>query len=78
MKHWYWILDVAVVLSFAVVGVLDHGWELKWLGIGRIATPFLIALAIGTIAIKAWQKPISLVNGAILGVITLGGGMLLR
>ncbi len=78
MKRWFWIVDSIVVISFAAIGSDFHGFTYQLAGILRVAAPFLIAFAGGVFALRAWVKPLSILNGALLGVITLTVGMLMR
>lgn len=78
MKRWFWILDAVVVMSFAIIGSDFHGFIFDMGSVMRIAMPFLIALAVGIAALRAWRKPLSLVNGLLLPLITLVVGMALR
>ncbi len=78
MKKWFWVLDAAIVISFAVIGRDSHGFGSDWGEVARISAPFLLALAAGVAATKAWRAPTNLLVGLALGIITLGGGMLLR
>lgn len=78
MKRWFWVLDVLVVVSFVVIGADTHGFTFQVADVLRVAAPFLIALAVGIIALRAWKKPLSLLNGILLAVIALTVGMLLR
>lgn len=78
MKRWYWVLDALVVLSFVVVGRDSHGFVTEWQETVRVAAPFLIALALGIVVMRAWQRPLHLLTGLGIGVVTLVMGMLLR
>ncbi len=78
MKRWFWVLDVVVVVSFAVIGSDFHGFAFDFLGILRVATPFLIALGGGIAILRAWNKPLSIINGVLLAMISLAGGMAMR
>ncbi len=78
MKKWFWVLDALVVLSFVVVGRDSHGFVTEWGETVRVAAPFLIALAIGIVVTRAWRRPLHLLTGLGVGVITLVLGMLLR
>jgi hypothetical protein len=78
MKRWFWILDASVIISFAFIGSDFHGFTFDFVGILGVAVPFLIALAGGILALRAWTKPLSILNGSLLAVISLAGGMLLR
>ena len=78
MKRWFWVLDALVIISFAFIGSDFHGFTFDFLAIVGVATPFLVALAGGILALRAWIKPLSILNGFLLAVISLSGGMLLR
>ena len=78
MKRWFWVLDASVIISFAFIGSDFHGFRFDVLSILGVATPFLIALSGGILALRAWRKPLSIVNGIGLASISLVGGMLLR
>lgn len=78
MKQWFWVLDVAIVISFAVIGRDSHGFSSDWGEVVRISAPFLIALALGIGVMRAWRSPSNPLVGLVLGIITLVGGMLIR
>ncbi len=78
MKRWFWIVDSIVVISFVAIGSDFHGFTYQLAGILRVAAPFLIAFAGGVFALRVWVKPLSILNGALLGLITLTAGMLMR
>lgn len=78
MKRWFWVLDVAVVMSFTILGAVDHGFTIDFAGTMRVAAPFLVALAGGVTVLRAWRNPLSILTGILLAFITLAGGMLLR
>ena len=78
MKRWFWVLDASVIISFAFIGSDFHGFSFDFLGFMGVAMPFLIALAGGIFALRAWIKPLSILNGFLLAAISLIGGMLLR
>ena len=78
MKRWFWILDSAVIISFAFIGSDFHGFTFDFVAIMGVAMPFLIALGGGILALRVWIKPLSILNGFLLAVISLSGGMLLR
>ena len=78
MKRWFWLLDALVVVSFVVIGADSHGFTYGLADTLRVAVPFLLALGGGIAALRAWKKPLSLLNGLLLSVIALSGGMLLR
>jgi hypothetical protein len=78
MKRWFWVLDASVIISFAFIGSDFHGFTFDFIAIVGVAIPFLIALGGGIVALRAWMRPLSIVNGFLLAVISLTGGMLLR
>lgn len=78
MRRWFWVLDTIVVVSFVLVGRDSHGFVSDVRDIVGVAAPFLIALALGVVVIKAWADPAAWTTGAILASITLVGGMVLR
>jgi uncharacterized membrane protein YeiH len=78
MKRWFWILDASVVVSFAFIGTDFHGFTFDFVGTIDVAAPFLIALGGGIVALRVWRNPLSILNGFLLAVISLAGGMLLR
>ena len=71
-------LDVASVLLFVTVGRRNHNEGTAIDGVITVATPFLIALAIGWLVTKAWRRPMSLRIGAIVWMTTVVVGLLLR
>lgn len=78
MKRWFWVLDAAVVISFAIIGAADHGFTIDVAWVMRVSLPFLIALALGIAALRVWKNPLLILNGILLALITLAVGMLLR
>ena len=78
MKRWLLVLDAIVVLSFALIGSDFHGFSFDLLEVLDVATPFLVALALAVVVVRAWQTPTSLLTGFLLAVITLVVGMALR
>lgn len=78
MKRWFWVLDASVIISFAFIGSDFHGFSFDLLAILGVVAPFLVALAGGILALRVWLKPLSILNGFLLAVISLAGGMLLR
>jgi hypothetical protein len=71
-------LDVAVVVVFVAIGRRNHD-EGSGLGqVLRIAAPFLIGLAVGWIVARAWREPFSLATGAVIWIVTIAVGMVLR
>jgi hypothetical protein len=84
-------LDVAVVVSFAVIGRSSHDEAtagpatLTSETVGptpsdviRVAAPFLIGLACGWAVARAWRRPFDVVIGRTIWVVTIALGMVLR
>ena len=70
-------LDAALVLAFATIGRLSHGESLA--GLGETYWPFLVALIIGWLLLRAWRHPVSIVwTGLGVWIVTVAGGLLLR
>ena len=70
-------LDAALVLAFATIGRLSHGESLA--GLGETYWPFLVALIIGWLSLRAWRHPVSIVwTGLGVWIVTVAGGLLLR
>lgn len=78
MSKWLLSYDVAGVLVFVVAGRANHGAEETATGILHTAGPFLIALGLGWLVMRAWQDPASLRTGAGVLVVTIVVGLLLR
>lgn len=78
MRQRFWILDVLVVVSFAVIGRDTHGFSSDWEEVARISAPFLIALVVGFIVTRVWSSFTNPLVGVVLGIITLVVGMLIR
>lgn len=72
-------IDAALVLVFATIGRASHERGLSVLGVLETAWPFLAALAVGWLVVRAWRAPAALLRtGLPLVAITVAGGMLLR
>ena len=78
MKRWFWVLDALTVVSFVVIGRDNHGFATDWAETARVALPFLIALAVGIVATRAWLNPTSLLVGLGISTVTVVLGLLLR
>lgn len=72
-------IDATAVLAFVVAGRRSHdeGGN-AFVETVKVAAPFLIALAAGWLATRAWKRPQALVTGAGIWAITVVLGMLLR
>jgi hypothetical protein len=73
------VVDVALVVVFAVIGRASHHEALSPTGIAETTWPFLAGLAAGWLVTFAWRAPRAPVRTG-LGVwaLTVVGGMLLR
>ncbi|NHZ70201.1 MAG: DUF3054 family protein [Proteobacteria bacterium] len=78
MRKWFWVLDATVVMSFVIIGRDSHGFVTDWSETMRVAAPFLIALAIGIIVMRAWLKPLQIVTGLGIAAITVVLGLMIR
>jgi hypothetical protein len=78
MRRWFWVIDSLVVISFVLIGRDSHGFISDPGDIARVSAPFLIALAISIVLLRAWRNPASLLMGLWLGLSTLVIGMVLR
>ncbi|QBI52567.1 DUF3054 domain-containing protein [Streptomonospora litoralis] len=76
------LLDVLCVLAFAVIGRANHAEGLTPAGIGHTAWPFLVALAVGWVAVlpwRPWRNPRSVLStGPLVWLVTVGGALQLR
>lgn len=69
-------LDPGFVVVFVAVGRDAHD-EAGGTVVGT-AAPFLIALAAGWVAARAWRDPFGIRTGIVAAAVTICGGMLLR
>ena len=72
------IADVAVIILFVAIGREEHNSGSSIVGLLETAAPFLIALAIGWLATRAWQNPTSVGRGLGIWLVTILAGMNLR
>jgi hypothetical protein len=73
------LLDVCGVLAFVTIGRHSHHHGDTLAGVWHTAWPFLAGLAIGTVAVRGWRRPMAIAPagvGAWLGA--AGAGMALR
>lgn len=72
-------LDAAAVVVFVAVGRRSHDEGgnpvVETL---QVAAPFLIALAVGWVVARAWNRPASLRIGLVVWPVTVALGMVLR
>ena len=71
-------LDIAVVVVFVAIGRRNHDEGSAVGEVVRIAAPFLMGLAAGWVAARAWRRPFDLATGALIWVVTVALGMVLR
>jgi hypothetical protein len=71
-------LDTFFVVLFVAIGRREHERDSAIAGLIGTAAPFVIALAIAWLALRAWQRPTSWTTGVGIWAITLVVGMMLR
>jgi len=72
-------LDVVSIIVFVALGLKSHHEDGSFLRqLSKVAAPFLIALAIGWLAARAWKTPKAVATGVVIWIVTVAGGMLLR
>jgi len=72
------LADVAVIIVFVAIGREEHNSGSNIAGVLETAAPFLIALAIGWLATRAWQNPTGVGRGLGIWLVTILAGMNLR
>ncbi len=72
------LADVVAIIVFVAIGRRNHDEGTTIRGIAGVAAPFLIALAVGWIAARAWARPVQLQSAFIIWPITVALGMVLR
>jgi len=70
--------DVVAIIAFVVIGRKNHDEDSALSGVVKVAAPFLIALALGWVAARAWKSPMALGTGVIIWLVTIIGGLVLR
>jgi len=71
-------IDVFSVTLFVAIGRREHEQGFAISGLIETAAPFLLALALGWIVLRAWQRPTDWRIGIGIWALTLTAGMLLR
>lgn len=72
------LLDAGAVVGFAALGRRSHD-EAGGVGaVPEVAAPFLIALALGWLASRAWNAPLAARTGLVVWVAVVAGGLALR
>jgi hypothetical protein len=70
---WWWVIDAVVVVAFAVIGRHDHGYTSDAADYVRVASPFLIGLAVSGLALRGWrQLDLRTGLGLALGTVLIG------
>jgi peptidoglycan/LPS O-acetylase OafA/YrhL len=81
-RTWGWlaaVVDVLLIVVFALVGRSSHGEADSALGLATTAWPFLVGWAVGYVVTRAWARPLRLwPTGVVVWLLTVAGGMALR
>jgi len=70
--------DVLAIVAFVSIGRRNHDEAVDASGVVRTAAPFLLALGLGWLVLRLWQRPTSTEWALGLWAITLTLGMVLR
>ncbi|QXJ26844.1 DUF3054 domain-containing protein [Actinomadura graeca] len=72
-------MDVCGVLAFVAIGRASHDEAGSVTGFASTAWPFLVGLAVGWGAVRAWRRPDAVVpSGVGVWLVTVAAGMVLR
>lgn len=72
-------LDIAAILVFVAIGRRSHDEDGNaFVGALEVAAPFLLGLAAGWAAARAWRAPERLQTGIVIWPVTVAVGMVLR
>jgi uncharacterized membrane protein (GlpM family) len=71
-------LDTFAIVLFVAIGRREHERDSTIVGLIETAAPFLIALVVAWLVVRAWQRPTDLRTGLAIWAIVIAGGMLLR
>ena len=71
-------LDVFVVILFVAIGRRNHEESSAFADVIETGAPFLIGLAIGWLATRAWRRPNALRIGLVVWPVTVLAGMIVR
>lgn len=71
-------LDTFFVVLFVAIGRREHDQDSAIAGLVATAAPFLIALAIAWLALRAWRRPTDWRTGVGIWAIVIAGGMVVR
>ncbi|RFA14287.1 hypothetical protein B7R21_06795 [Subtercola boreus] len=73
------VIDIVLVLAFVIIGRGNHAEAFSLPGILTTWWPFLLGLAVGWLATRAWRHPFALVlPGIPIWLFTVAVGMLFR
>jgi hypothetical protein len=73
------LADVCGVLAFVVIGRANHHAGGSLAGMTSTAWPFLVGLAVGEVATRAWRRPTALApTGVGVWLATVAFGQMLR
>ena len=72
------VVDVACVALLVVIGTRNHDTDTGAGAVFGVAVPFLVALAVGWLAARAWRDPLSPRTAATVWGSTVVLGMVLR
>ena len=72
------LADVVAIVVFVAIGRRNHSEGEAVDAVLTVAAPFMIALAIGWIAAKAWTRPMQVETAFVIWPITVAVGMILR
>ena len=71
-------LDTFAVVLFVAIGRREHERDSAISGLITTAAPFVIALAIAWLVLRAWRRPTDLATGVGVWAIVVAAGMVLR
>jgi uncharacterized membrane protein (GlpM family) len=71
-------LDTFAVVLFVAIGRREHERDSAISGLITTAAPFLIALAVAWLVLRAWKRPTDLATGVGVWAIVVAVGMVLR
>lgn len=73
------VLDVVLIVAFAVIGRSSHGEAFAPLGLWTTAYPFLAGWALAFVVTQAWRRPFAVwPTGVVAWLLTVAVGMALR
>ena len=72
------VIDLVAIVAFVVIGRKNHDGGSALSGLFMVAAPFLMALALGWVAARAWKSPMAVGTGVVIWLVTIVGGLVLR